>query len=80
VKDETIAPALKPKRVRQYKEDVVTQNAILKIDLHAAQVKARTLAEENIRLRGRDGKLTTAASVLALLVIVLAFALIGGVK
>ena len=82
--DETIAPALKPKRVRQYKEDVVTQNAILKIDLHNAQVKARTLAEENIRLRARDGKLTTAASVMAVLVIVLAFALmdalIGGAR
>jgi hypothetical protein len=63
-----------------YKEDVVTQNAILKIDLHNAQVKARTLADENIRLRARDGKLTTAASVLALLVIVLAGVLIGGAR
>jgi hypothetical protein len=80
VSDETIAPALKPKRVRMFKEDLVTQNAILKIDLHAAQVTARTLAEENIRLRARDGRLTTAASVLALIVIVLAFVLIGGAR
>ena len=78
--DETTAPALKPKRVRMFKEDLVTQNAILKIDLHAAQVKARTLAEENIRLRARDGKLVSAASVLALLAIVLAGVLIGGAK
>ena len=78
--DETIAPALKKKRVRMFKEDLVAQNAILKIDLHNAQVAARTLAEENIRLRARDGKLTTAASVLALLVIVLAGVLIGGAR
>ena len=78
--DETTAPAIKPKRVRQYKEDVVTQNAILKIDLHNAEVKARNLAEENIRLRARDGKLVKAVSVLAVLVIALAFALIGGAR
>ena len=78
--DETTAPALKPKRVRMFKEDYVSQITILKIDLHAAQVKARTLAEENIRLRARVARLTTAASVLALLVIVLAGALIGGAR
>jgi hypothetical protein len=80
VSDETIAPALKPKRVRMFKEDYVSQITILKIDLHNAEVKARTLAGENIRLRARDGKLTTAASVLAVIVIVLAGVLIGGAQ
>ena len=41
---------------------------------------ARELAEENIRLRARDGKLTSAVSVLAVLVIALAVALIGGAR
>ena len=75
-----VIAALKPKRVRQYKEDVVTQNAILKIDLHKTEVAARNLAEENIRLRARDGKLVAAVSLLAVIVIVLAFALIGGAR
>ena len=76
----TVIAALKPKRVRMYKEDVVTQNTILKIDLHAAQVAARNLDEENIRLRARESMLTIAASLLAVIVIVLAFALIGGAQ
>jgi hypothetical protein len=80
VNDETIAPALKPKRVRMFKEDYVSQITILKIDLHAAQVKARTLADENIRLREREPRLTAAVSLLAVIVIVLAFALIGGAR
>ncbi len=76
----TVIAALKPKRVRMFKEDYVSQITILKIDLHAAQVKARTLAEENIRLLARDKRLTCAVSLLAVLVIVLAFALIGGAQ
>ena len=68
----------KKRRVRMFKEDYVAQITILKIDLHNAQVINRQLAEENIRLRARDGKLTSAASFLAVLVIVLAFLLIGG--
>jgi hypothetical protein len=76
----TVIAALKPKRVRMFKEDYVSQITILKIDLHNAEVKARTLAGENIRLRARESKLTTAVSVLALLVIVLAGVLIGGAK
>jgi hypothetical protein len=81
VSDETtVIAALKPKRVRMFKEDYVSQITIFKIDLHNAQVAARNLAEENIRLRARDGKLTSAVSVLAVLVIALAFALIGGAR
>jgi hypothetical protein len=81
VNDETtVIAALKPKRVRMFKEDYVSQITILKIDLHNAEVAARNLAEENIRLRARAGNLITAASVLAVLVIVLAFALIGGAR
>ena len=76
----TVIAALKPKRVRMFKEDYVSQITIFKIDLHNAQVAARNLAEENIRLRARDGKLTSAVSVLAVLVIALAFALIGGAR
>jgi hypothetical protein len=45
-----------------------------------AESAARELAEENIRLRARDGKLTTAASVLVVIAIALAFALIGGAR
>jgi negative regulator of sigma E activity len=41
---------------------------------------ARELAGENIRLRARVAQLTTAASVLAVLVIVLAGVLIGGAR
>ncbi len=76
----TVIAAAKPKRVRMFKEDYVSQITILKIDLHAAQVKARTLADENIRLRARDGKLVGAVSLLAVIVIVLAFLLIGGAR
>ena len=81
--DEQINPAAKPKRVRMFKEDYVTQITILKIDLHNAEVAARNLAEENIRLRARDGKLTSAVSVLAVVLMlavamVLAATLIGG--
>jgi len=80
--DETtvIAEFSKPKRVRMYKEDYVSQITIMKIDLHAAQVAARNLAEENIRLRARDGRLTSAVSVLAAIATVLAFLLIGGAR
>jgi hypothetical protein len=78
--DETTAPALKPKRVRMFKEDYVSQITILKIDLHNAQVAARNLAEENIRLRARESKLVKAVSVLAVLVIALTVALIGGAR
>jgi len=63
-----------------YKEDYVSQITIMKIDLHAAQVAARNLAEENIRLRARDGRLTSAVSVLAAIATVLAFLLIGGAR
>jgi hypothetical protein len=63
-----------------FKEDYVSQITILKIDLHNAEVAARNLAEENIRLRARDGKLASAVSLLAVLVIVLAFVLIGGAR
>jgi len=68
-----------------YKEDYVSQITIMKIDLHAAQVAARNLAEENIRLRARDGRLTCAVSVLAVIATVLVFALmavaqIGGAR
>ena len=78
----TTPPATPPKkrRVRMFKEDYVAQITILKIDLHNAQVINRKFAEENIRLRARDGKLTGAASFLAVLVIVLAFLLIGGAR
>ncbi len=78
--EETINKAAKPKRVRMFKEDYVSQITILKIDLHAAQFKARELADENIRLRARDGKLIGAVSLLAVIVIVLAFILIGGAR
>jgi type IV secretory pathway component VirB8 len=73
----TVIAALKPKRVRMFKEDYVSQITILKIDLHNAQVAARNLAEENIRLLERDSKLTCAVSVLAVIATVLAFALAG---
>ena len=79
--DETaVIAAAKPKRVRMFKEDYVSQITILKIDLHAAQVAARNLAEENVRLREREPKLTTAVSLLAVIAIALAFALIGGAR
>jgi hypothetical protein len=81
VNDETtVIAAAKPKRVRMFKEDYVSQITILKIDLHNAEVAARNLAEENIRLRARNGKLTSAVSVLAVIATVLAFALIGGAR
>jgi hypothetical protein len=80
----TVIAAAKPKRVRMFKEDYVSQITILKIDLHNAQVKARTLADENIRLRAREKRLTSAASLLAVIAVVLAFALlsflIGGAR
>ncbi len=76
----TVIAAAKPKRVRMFKEDYVSQITILKIDLHNAEVAARNLAEENIRLRARNGKLTSAVSVLAVIATVLAFALIGGAR
>ncbi len=41
---------------------------------------ARELADENIRLRARDGKLVKTVSLLAVIVIVLAFVLIGGAR
>jgi hypothetical protein len=81
VNDETtVIAALKPKRVRMFKEDYVSQITILKIDLHNAEVAARNLAEENIRLRARDGKLASAVSLLAVLVIALALLQIGGAR
>jgi hypothetical protein len=49
----------------------------LAIKLHAQLQDAE---EQAAKLRARDGKLTTAASVLALLVIVLAGVLIGGAQ
>jgi hypothetical protein len=47
-----------------------------------AESAARELADENIRLRARESKLVNAASVLAVIVIVivLAFILIGGAR
>ena len=70
-------------RAMQAENTVKAQDAELRqerglaIKLHAQLQDAK---EQAAKLRARDGKLTTAASVLAVLVIALAFALIGGVK
>lgn len=45
-----------------------------------AELVAHDMTEENQRLRARDGKLTSVASFLAVLAIVLAFMLIGGAR
>ena len=98
--DETIAPALKPKRkyTEPTKADYIircmaAENTVKAqdIELNAqrqarekAEDAARNLAGENIRLRARESKLTSAVSVLAVIATVLAFALavelIGGAR
>ena len=94
--DETIAPALKPKRkyTEPTKADYIiramqAENTVKAQDIELTAVwqarakdesAARELAGENIRLRARVTRLTSAASVLAVLVIVLAGVLIGGAR
>ncbi len=94
--EETINPAAKPKRVSSEttkdgwvircmsaENTVRAQDAELNTQRQArekAESAARELAGENIRLRARDGKLVGAASVLAVIVIILAFLLIGGAR
>jgi hypothetical protein len=98
--DETINPAAKPKRLysEPTKSDYIircmaaentvrAQDAELNTQRQArekAESAARELAGENIRLRARASTLTSAASVLAVFAVVLAFALlsflIGGAR
>jgi hypothetical protein len=96
VSDETINQTSKPKRVSsETTKDgwvircMAAENTVRAqdIELNAqrqarekAESAARELSGENIRLRARDGKLVSAVSVLAVIVIVLAFALIGGAR
>jgi hypothetical protein len=74
--DWTIRAMQAENTVRQ-QDTELRQERGLAIKLHAQLQDAE---EQVAKLRARDGKLTTAASVLALLVIVLAFALIGGAR
>ncbi len=88
----TVISVSKPKRVysEPTKADYIircmaAENAVRAQDIELATQRqarekaesaTRELAGENIRLRARDGKLVSTASVLAVFVIVLAFVLV----